>query len=126
MVEHRTPNPGVGGSNPSWPANDLSFSGARGVHVRQVMSTKKQLRTNKSGVDSKKDTLSSDRKSSFSPAAIRTFLQEVLAEFRKIVWPEKKVTMGLTGFVIVLVVIISLYLGSVDLLLGKLVSTVLK
>ena len=21
MVEHRTPNPGVGGSNPSWPAN---------------------------------------------------------------------------------------------------------
>ena len=20
MVEHRTPNPGVGGSNPSWPA----------------------------------------------------------------------------------------------------------
>lgn len=33
--------------------------------------------------------------------------------------------MGLTGFVIVLVVIISLYLGSVDLLLGKLVSTVL-
>ena len=90
------------------------------------MSTKKQLRTNKSGVDSKKDTLSSDRKSSFSPAAIRTFLQEVLAEFRKIVWPEKKVTMGLTGFVIVLVVIISLYLGSVDLLLGKLVSTVLK
>ena len=63
---------------------------------------------------------------SLSPSGIRTFLQEVHAEFRKIVWPEKKVTFGLTGFVIVLVVLLSLYLGSVDLLLGKLVSTVLK
>ena len=90
------------------------------------MSTKKQSRTSRSGGDSKKDAAESDRKSSLSPAGIRIFLQEVHAEFRKIVWPEKKVTMGLTGFVIVLVVIISLYLGSVDLLLGKLVSTVLK
>ena len=90
------------------------------------MSTKKQPRTSRTGTDSKKDAAESDRKSSLSPAGIRIFLQEVHAEFRKIVWPEKKVTMGLTGFVIVLVVIISLYLGSVDLLLGKLVSTVLK
>ena len=90
------------------------------------MSTKKQSRTSRTGTDSKKHAAESDRKSSLSPAGIRIFLQEVHAEFRKIVWPEKKVTMGLTGFVIVLVVIISLYLGSVDLLLGKLVSTVLK
>ena len=90
------------------------------------MSTKKQSRTSRTGTDSKKDAAESDRESSLSPAGIRIFLQEVHAEFRKIVWPEKKVTMGLTGFVIVLVVIISLYLGSVDLLLGKLVSTVLK
>ena len=90
------------------------------------MSTKKQSRTSRTGTDSKKDAAESDRKSSLSPAGIRIFLQEVHAEFRKVVWPEKKVTMGLTGFVIVLVVIISLYLGSVDLLLGKLVSTVLK
>ena len=90
------------------------------------MSTKKQSRTSRTGTDSKKDAAESDRKSSLSPAGIRIFLQEVHAEFRKIVWPEKKVTMGLTGFVIVLVVVISLYLGSVDLLLGKLVSTVLK
>ena len=89
------------------------------------MSTKKQSRASRSGGESKKDTPESERKSSFSPAGIRTFLQEVHAEFNKIVWPDKKVTLGLTGFVIVLVVIISLDLGSVDLLLGKLVSTVL-
>ena len=62
----------------------------------------------------------------FAPGNIRLFVQQVQAEFKKVVWPDRKVTMGLTGFVIVLVVILSLYLGSVDLLLGKLVSLVLQ
>jgi len=62
----------------------------------------------------------------FSPRNIRLFVQQVQAEFKKIVWPDRKVTLGLTGLVIVLVVILSLYLGSVDLLLGKLVSLVLQ
>ncbi|MDH4316811.1 MAG: preprotein translocase subunit SecE [Desulfobulbaceae bacterium] len=56
----------------------------------------------------------------------RLFIQEVKNEFTKIVWPEKKATFGLTGFVLVLVFIISIYLGSVDLLLGKIVSLVLQ
>ena len=64
--------------------------------------------------------------SRFSPAAISQFVQEVKAEFSKIVWPEKKVVIGMTGFVVVLVIIISLYLGTVDLLLGKLVSYIIK
>jgi len=62
----------------------------------------------------------------FSPGNIRLFVQQVQAEFKKVVWPDRKVTMGLTGFVIVLVVILAMYLGSVDLLLGKLVSLVLQ
>jgi len=62
----------------------------------------------------------------FSPGNIRLFVQQVQAEFKKVVWPDRKVTLGLTGFVIVLVVILALYLGSVDLLLGKLVSLVLQ
>ncbi len=64
--------------------------------------------------------------SRYSPAAISQFVQEVKAEFAKIVWPEKKVVIGMTGFVIVLVFFISLYLGTVDLLLGKLVSFIIK
>ncbi len=68
----------------------------------------------------------SPQASPFSPHAIREFVQQVQAEFKKIVWPDKKVTMGLTGFVIVLVFVLSIYLGSVDLLLGKLVSSVLQ
>ena len=65
------------------------------------------------------------KKSPFAPSSIRDFYHEVVAEFKKIVWPERKVTMGLTGFVILLTVVLSLYLGSVDLILGKLVSMVL-
>jgi len=76
-------------------------------------------------MDTKKESVEPEKKSYLSPSGIREFLLEVQFEFRKIAWPEKKTTAGLTGFVILLVVIISLYLGSIDLLLGKLVSTIL-
>ena len=62
----------------------------------------------------------------FSLARIKEFVNEVKAEFGKIVWPDKKVTIGSTGVVIVLVFVISIYLGAVDLLVGRLVSFILK
>lgn len=80
--------------------------------------SKGEVETRKGGVEPKV-------RSQFHPFRIKQFLQEVCAEFRKIAWPAKKTTAGLTGFVILLVILISLYLGSVDLLLGKLVATVL-
>jgi preprotein translocase subunit SecE len=89
------------------------------------MTTKKQIRAGKSGMDSKKEIGEAQEVSYLTPSGIRLFIQEVIAEFKKIVWPEKKVTAGLTGFVILLVVIISIYLGSVDLLIGKLVTYLL-
>lgn len=64
--------------------------------------------------------------SNFSPTEIKKFIEEVKVEFSKIVWPEKKVTLSLTGIVVVLSIVVSLYLGSVDLLLGKLVSSFLR
>lgn len=67
-----------------------------------------------------------EKKSPYSPAQIKKFIKEVQVEFTKIVWPDKKVTMGLTGIVIVLTVVVAIYLGSVDLLLGKLVSYLLR
>lgn len=76
-------------------------------------------------MDNKKGGGEVEKKNYASPSGIRDFLLEVQAEFRKIVWPPKKTSAGLTGFVILLVIILALYLGSVDLLLGKLVSTVL-
>lgn len=89
------------------------------------MTAKKKNRSAKSKPVSKKEAARTEKKASFTPSGIRSFVQEVQVEFNKIVWPLKKVTAGLTGFVIVLVVVISLYLGLVDLLLGKFVTSLL-
>jgi preprotein translocase subunit SecE len=81
--------------------------------------------TNK--IKSKKNgAVAKDETAAFSPGKIKTFLEEVKVEFTKIVWPNKKVTLSLTGVVVVLTIIIAAYLGSVDLLLGKLVSSFLQ
>ena len=61
-----------------------------------------------------------------SLARIKEFAGEVKSEFKKIVWPDKKVTIGSTGVVLVLVFLVSVYLGAVDLFIGKLVSYILK
>jgi preprotein translocase subunit SecE len=61
-----------------------------------------------------------------SIARIKEFSGEVKSEFKKIAWPDKKVTMGSTGVVLVLVFLVSVYLGAVDLFIGKLVSYILK
>jgi len=74
----------------------------------------------------KKKQVAEVQSSNFSPAQIKKFVEEVKVEFSKIVWPERKVTLSLTGIVVVLSIVVSLYLGSVDLLLGKLVSSFLR
>lgn len=74
----------------------------------------------------KKQGLEKDNESPFSPAQIRTFVNEVKVEFTKIVWPDKKTTMGLTGVVIVFSILASAYLGSIDMLLGKIIDSVLR
>ena len=63
---------------------------------------------------------------SYSLARAKEFAAEVKSEFKKIVWPDKKVTMSSTGVVLVLVFLVSVYLGAVDLFIGKLVSYILK
>jgi preprotein translocase subunit SecE len=67
-----------------------------------------------------------EKPSPFSPAEIKKFIEEVKIEFLKIVWPDKKMTLSLTGVVVVMTIILSIYLGSVDLLLGKVVTSFLR
>ena len=57
---------------------------------------------------------------------VKEFATEVKNEFGKIAWPGRKQTVASTGVVVVLVLMISLYLGAVDLLLGKLIGLVLR
>jgi preprotein translocase subunit SecE len=54
------------------------------------------------------------------------FLREVKVELKKVTWPSRKQTIGSTVVVIILVMIISFFLGVVDLGLSNLVRVVLQ
>jgi preprotein translocase subunit SecE len=118
MLGVRIP-PGLPENNINIFANILNCSFLIGLSIdgKEVgVAMAANIKSKKSNVGNAEDP------SPFSPAQIKKFVDEVKAEFFKIVWPDKKTTLGLTGIVTTLTVIISLYLGSVDLLLGKLVS----
>ena len=54
------------------------------------------------------------------------FLREVKIELKKVTWPTRKQTIGSTAVVIALVLIISLFLGAVDIGLSNLIRVVLQ
>ena len=54
------------------------------------------------------------------------FLREVKVELKKVTWPTRKQTIGSTLVAIVLVMIISLFLGVVDMSLTSLIQLVLQ
>ncbi len=54
------------------------------------------------------------------------FLREVKIELKKVTWPSRKQTIGSTVVVLILVMIISFFLGVVDMGLSSLVRVVLQ
>ena len=54
------------------------------------------------------------------------FLREVKIELKKVVWPSKKQALGSTLVVLILVLIISVFLGIVDEVLTRIVRLVLQ
>ncbi len=65
------------------------------------------------------------QKDNFFTKAVQ-FLREVRVELKKVTWPSRKQTMGSTLVVIILVVIISFFLGAVDIGLSSLVRVILQ
>lgn len=57
---------------------------------------------------------------------VMQFLREVRVELRKVTWPSRKQTVGSTVVVIVLVMLLSLFLGVVDVGLSGLAKMVLQ
>ena len=49
------------------------------------------------------------------------FLREVVQEFKRVTWPSRKQTISTTGVVIVLVILVSVFLGMVDFVLSRLI-----
>jgi len=54
------------------------------------------------------------------------FLREVVMELKKVTWPSRKQATGSTVVMLILVAIISIFLGTVDIGLSKLVQMVLQ
>jgi preprotein translocase subunit SecE len=53
----------------------------------------------------------------------RGFLTDVRVELKKVSWPSRQDTMSSTGVVLVVVFIISFYLGIIDILLSRMVTS---
>ena len=53
------------------------------------------------------------------------FLREVKVELKKVVWPSRKQAMGSTVVVIILILLVSVFLGVIDIGLSSLISAVL-
>ena len=56
---------------------------------------------------------------------IRQFLREFKIEMKKVTWPTRKETISSTMIVIVMVLLISMYLGVVDMVLSRAIAYVL-
>ncbi len=59
-------------------------------------------------------------------ARLREFVQEVLAEFRKVTWPSRQELINSTTIVIVVTVVLAFFLGGVDIGLARLVERILR
>jgi preprotein translocase subunit SecE len=57
---------------------------------------------------------------------VKEFFREVKVEIKKVVFPTREELIGSTWVVIITVIIISLFLGVVDLVLTKLVGVALR
>ncbi len=87
------------------------------------MTTKKEMSSK-----GKKEvaTAAGQQQAKFDLARVNRFVADVKSEFGKIVWPNRKQITGSTIVVVVLVALLSFYLGAVDLFLGKFIAYVLR
>lgn len=95
---------------------DAAGNGVGAAAAKPLAAVKKA-----SGVDKPKTVATDDN---FLQKSMQ-FLREVKIELKKVTWPTRKQTMGSTVVVLILVAIISLFLGMVDLGLSSLVRVVL-
>ena len=117
---------------------DIEKKSALGIQTATETGAKKaasdempaQVKKKKIGLPVKKQATAT------SPVTIRhkdnifgktaQFLREVRVELKKVAWPSRKQTIGSTVVVIALVMIISIFLGAVDLGLSSLIRIVLQ
>ena len=57
---------------------------------------------------------------------IKNFFKEVKIELKKVAFPSRDEVIGSTKVVVVLVLIVATFLGLIDMLLSRLISTIVK
>ncbi len=109
------------------PASDASD---RSIQKKPLLSVAKFKDKNKITVPAQKLSIGAERaavlkkKENIFNKAIQ-FLREVKVELKKVAWPTRKQTIGSTVVVIILVMIISFFLGVVDIGLSSLIRVTL-
>ena len=56
---------------------------------------------------------------------IKQFFREVRVELKKVTWPSRKETVASTSVVLVLVILVSVYLGLIDVILSRTLNLML-
>jgi preprotein translocase subunit SecE len=56
---------------------------------------------------------------------VKEFVQEVLAEFRRVTWPTRDQLVNSTVVVIIVTVVLAFFLGAVDIALARVVEWIL-
>jgi len=56
----------------------------------------------------------------------REFVREVVAEFRKVAWPSRQELINSTVVVITVTIVVSVFLGAVDVALARIVERILR
>ena len=59
-------------------------------------------------------------------ANARNFLSDVKAELKKVTWPSRKETISTAWVVVVIILLISFYMGICDLFLTKILKAVIR
>ena len=102
---------------------------ARSAKAVAAQPRKKDTRTAKTVPSKKQSQVSravpAKTKTNFIQSTVQ-FLREVKIELKKVTWPSRKQTIGSTVVVIALIILISLFLGSVDIGLSSLIRVVLR
>ena len=58
--------------------------------------------------------------------ALRNFLQDVSAEFKRVTWPTRQATLQSTGVVLVVTLAVAVFLGLVDVGLSSAVKQIIR
>ena len=109
--------------------NDQKAADVSGKKTARAVKRSKKAQTAKSVASKKQSpaisTATAKPKTNIVQTTIQ-FLREVKIELKKVTWPSRKQTIGSTAVVIALVLIISMFLGIVDIGLSNLIRVVLQ